>query len=115
MVASVDAKLSICTGEVTLDGFERHIELVGDFSVGPTIGRQLRDTQLSRTQGLQACAPLATWACAGGFEFLTGACCQRSGAAPGRKVQSLGKRFARGGTGPMSSHRRAQLGQGMRL
>ena len=49
LVAPLDAELSVCTGEVTLDGFERHVELVGDFSVGPALGRQLHDTQLSGT------------------------------------------------------------------
>jgi hypothetical protein len=49
LVAPLNAELRICTGEVTLDGLERHIELVGDFAVGPTLSRQLHDAQLSGT------------------------------------------------------------------
>jgi hypothetical protein len=46
LVAPLDAELGVRTGEVALDGFERHVQLVGDFSVGPARGRQLYDTQL---------------------------------------------------------------------
>ena len=47
LVAPLDAELGVRTGEVTLDGFKRHVEFVGDFSVGPALGRQLCDAQLS--------------------------------------------------------------------
>jgi hypothetical protein len=44
LVAPLDAEFSVRTGEVTLDRFECHVELVGDFSDGPALRRQLRDT-----------------------------------------------------------------------
>jgi hypothetical protein len=46
-MATLNPELGVCTSEVTLDSFERHVELVGDFSIGPTLGHQLYDTQLS--------------------------------------------------------------------
>jgi len=45
----LDAELGVCTGEVTLNRFERHVELVSDFPIGPALGCQLDDTQLPGT------------------------------------------------------------------
>jgi len=47
--APLDSKLGVGAGEMTLDGFERHVELIGDFSIGPSRGSELHDTQLPGT------------------------------------------------------------------
>ena len=96
---------------MALNGLEGHIQLSGDFPVGASFGRELRDAELAGGQGRYAGAPRAPWPGAGGLELIVRPGGQWPGAAPGGELKRLGQRFPgrRALTGPPQG--RAELGQ----
>ena len=100
--AALDPELGVGAREVALDGLERHIQLSGDFSVGPALGRELRDAELAGGQGFHAGAPRAPRARSGSLELAPRPGGQRPGAAAGGELKRPGKRVPgrRALTGP---------------
>ena len=88
---------------MTLDRLQRHIKLMGDLAVGAPLRGKPRHVQFPRAQCFQPGAPLTSRAGAEGLQFFSYVGCQRTGAASGREVESLGERFARGGAVTLSS------------
>src|SRR6266545_134570 len=111
LAAAFDPELGVRTREVTLDGLERHIQLVGDLAVRVALGRQPYDAQLAGSERFHTDAPLASRAGAGGLELLARAGGQRPGAAAGGEVERLGERLARGSALASPTQRRPELGQ----
>ena len=104
-------ELGVGAGEVAFHRFQGHVQLVGDLAVGAALGRQGRDPQLARGEGLHTGAPLAPGARPGGLELLAGPAGQAASAAADGQLQRLGERLTGSGAPTGAAQRRPQLGQ----
>src|SRR5262245_8240371 len=111
---AADPELAVGAGEVTLDGLEGHVQLLGDLAIRAALGRQPRDAELARGERLGPGPPRAPRTGAGGVELLPRAPGERPGAAARGQVERVGERLARIGAPAGATQPRAPLGQRVR-
>src|SRR5262249_44733773 len=100
LASSCDPELAVRAREMTLDGLERDVKLVSDLTIRPPLGSKPCDAQLARRQCLDAATKLAPRPRTRRPELVSCPGDERSRAAPGGKVESLGERLP--SRGPLS-------------
>ena len=88
-------------------GYEEHLR---DLAVREPLRGELRDTELTRGEGLYAADALAARLSAGGDQLLACASGDREGAAPGREVEAMPERLAGIATAACATQRGPVLG-----